>query len=136
MMREIKHRGYYNFEGNALYLPDKRWIYGYYYFQEGKHYIKDIDNWRKSYEVEPKSVGDSVGLKDKNSKEIYEGDLIKDSDSDFIGEVIWDEDSLCFTTKFQGNDLWGFVPRNGKDNHCEVIGNIYEELLDEGKNTA
>ena len=67
-----------------------------------------------------------TGLLDKQGKEIYEGDLIKDSDSDFIGEVIFDESTLCFTTKFQDNDLWGFVPRNGKDNHCEIIGNIYE----------
>ena len=73
-----------------------------------------------------------IGLKDKNDKEIYEGDIVKDTDSNYIGQVIFDLESLCFTTKFQSNELWGFVPRHGKDNHCEVIGNIYEnkELLE------
>lgn len=77
-----------------------------------------------------------TGLHDKNGMEIYEGDLIKDTDSDYIGEVLFDTETLCFTTKFQDNSLWGFVPRQGKDNHCEVIGNIYEnpELLKENSN--
>jgi len=75
-----------------------------------------------------------TGLKDKNGKEIYEGDIIQDTDSHEIGQVYWDNDSLCWQALFDDNDSWGFVSQKGKDNHCEVIGNIYEnpELL-EGK---
>ena len=72
------------------------------------------------------SIMQYIGSLDKNGVEIYEGDLIRDTDSEFVGEVVWDEDTLCFTTKFQSNNFWGFVPHKGKDNHCEVIGNIYE----------
>lgn len=79
-----------------------------------------------AHQGQPIELMQYTGLKDRNGVEIYTGDLIKDSDSDFIGEVVWDTDTLCFTTKFQSNELWGFVPRHGKDNHCEVIGNIWE----------
>lgn len=73
-----------------------------------------------------------TGLKDKNSVEIYEGDLIQDTDSHEIGQVYWDDDNLCWQSLFCDNDSWGFVSVRGKDNHCEVIGNIYEnpELIE------
>ena len=119
-MREIKFRGYRNFEGNALYPPDKRWIYGYYYSQEGKHWIRDIDDWKMSYCVEDGSVGEYTGLKDKSGKEIYEGDIVREI---LDGVVTYEPPtSVAVTLKgshFQANE------------DCEVIGNIYEnpELL-------
>ena len=50
-MREIKFRGFRNYEGNALYPPDKRWIYGYYSFRDGQHWIQDIDDTNDFIEV-------------------------------------------------------------------------------------
>ena len=158
-MREIKFRGKEIDTGKWVYgglfkepappqcfektLEDKYWI-----VYPNPRYMPD---WNLPYEmvrtdIEKETIGQYTGLKDKNGKEIYEGDIVKvklykgEEEKYFIGKVeyfgsnfIVDADN---NSEYHIYDLDGFgIDYRYKLEDCEVIGNIYDnpELLEEEK---
>lgn len=125
MGREIKFRG--------KRLDNGEWAYGYYAAHKmmltGEMDYFIIVNEQRPQSVDPKTVGQYTGLKDKNGREIYEGDVTKD-EFDRVAIISWKENEARFSMRYisQRTDYRMFI------SHLKmvVIGNIYEnpELLE------
>ena len=69
-----------------------------------------------------------TGLKDKNGKEIYEGDIIKDIEN-WIGIVEWNKKDCFFNINYPiQNETMMFDDAfdSNPEKNTEIIGNIYE----------
>lgn len=90
------------------------------------YYITDSDD--ELHIVYPDSIGQSTGLRDKNGKLIFEGDIYHHGDKDIIYTVIFQDTSF----KGKQNGCYGSYAGLSHWSDCiEIIGNIYEnpELL-------
>lgn len=71
-------------------------------------------------------VEQCTGLKDKNDKFIYEGDIIRCSYGNeyYIGLVVWDSEEIQFSMEVD-KELYSFSQHSEREK-IEVIGNIHE----------
>ena len=138
----------YLFKAKRLDTHD--WILGFLSMHKtGKYFIRPIcGSASSSEEVEKNTICQCTGLKDKNGKLIWEGDIIlfqlDNDDCPFpnkdtkkrLGKVFYKGFRTTFAIGMGKNgsssindDLWKYV-QNG--NRVEVIGNIFDnpELLE------
>ena len=151
-MREILFRGKYSKKS-----PD--WIEGSFHRDEDtniceiayRYYKKEGETkagiWVYGV-VDPETVGQYTGLKDKNGKKIFEGDIVRLTDEhnemEWTAVVVFGNPNgeynwgwqLKAIGEFDGNKdilLWVDMEESGA--YCEIIGNIHDnpELVEGGE---
>lgn len=121
-MREIKFRG--------KRLDNGEWIYGSLlvsHFKDDKkerYFITQFSgNYTFEHEVDPATVGQYTGLKDKNGKEICEGDILLDESGTYA--VVGHSMGAFYVDFGEGFDLQYFTECIHEI--CEVVGNIHDD---------
>lgn len=125
------------------------WVAGFLHCKENKWYISNKAGAPFAFEVRPDTICQCTGLRDKNGKLIWEGDIIlfqRDNDDcpfpnkdtkKRLGKVFYKDFRTTFAIEMGksgsgslNDDLWKYV-QNG--NRVEVIGNIFDnpELIKE-----
>ena len=120
-MREVKFRGYR--------VNDTAWAYGDLVHMKGdsgaiETFIQDDG---VPLLVDPESVGQLIGIRDKKGRCIYEGDIVRHDENGKCYAIAYDTEvpQFCFA---DNSDLFKFL------NHpelLEVVGNVHDnpELL-------
>ena len=135
-MRDIEFRG--------KRIDNGEWVEGYYYKakycrtdDELCDYItiphpKEYNEPSSHYIVNPETIGQYTGLKDKNGKNIFEGDTVWFGDEKERGVVYFDNSCSRFAVRF---DTFDAAFDHLYSNELEIIGNVHDnpELTEGGE---
>jgi len=125
-MREIRFR--------AKDIETGQWLHGWIFGDKAKSIVEMDKNYPNNYGVEayytsvvePETVGQYTGLKDKNGKEIFEGDIVACGDGEVPTEIRWVQESSAFMAYNIKRKEYHLLNKYFDRFIGEVIGNIHD----------
>lgn len=141
----------------AKRIDNGEWAQGYLFddgFENGKIFIGGLviekyngtacDEWNVTgidfYEVDPSTICQCTGLKDKNGNLIWENDIVKRNFYLYSSEAKYEERENCGIVKYDKEyarfgyqcSVFAMLSESKKHDTIEVIGNIFDnkELLE------
>ena len=148
-MREIKFRG--------KRIDNKEWVYGYLYklplpngeacmilTQDNNHLDNHLEPkyhlaftlWVDLFVVDPATVGQYTGLKDRNGNEVYEGDILMVEGIKYprYNIVSWDERKFMFC--IDETPLYAYLHGDTLLREYVVCGNVFDnpDFIEKGGN--
>lgn len=123
-MREILFRG--------KQADNGEWVLSVNLIQKYRNETKKVyfsNGIETSYYVEviPETVGQYIGLTDKNGKKIFEGDVVRDEQSGYEYIIKWFQEYACYAlADRRGNMVFDAYEIEMFYNDLIVIGNIHD----------
>ena len=115
-------------------LDNGVWVYGDLHIKAKTPHIHDC--FARSVHIDPATVGQYTGMKDKKGTKIYEGDIIKlDSFNPPLFVVDFVEGAFCLKQDDYGYYTDIHYVQHAGINQAEIIGNIHDnpELIKKGE---
>ena len=120
-MREILFRG--------KRLENGEWIYGYYAYIgpascKLDYIIPEYASALYTIEIIQKTAGRYTGMVDKNKTRIFEGDIVRSTETGELGIVQWYEEHAAFLVWCPSPNQVGFLYECASI--VEIVGNIHD----------
>lgn len=127
-------------EGRHLFKAKRKdnqeWVRGslVYTFTGTPYVVTEYDhilNFININEVDPSTICQCTGLKDKNGKLIWENDIVvyrDDTEEKYV--IAWEQNEACFEYQQYGCSIMNFDELSGYE--VEIVGNKFDNKFDEG----
>lgn len=122
-LREIKFRG--------KQVDSGRWVYGNYLHEPGGEFIKECIS-RTESKIDPTTVGQYIGVHDKDDNCLYEGDIIRIFTDKWVIAVVKIKYGIPIFISFDFTNSYDniseYLQLDGDFTwvDCEIIGNIHD----------